>query len=239
MTRATLAGWALKWTTDVIALVASELVTNAVKPAPGALLTLALRREPDRVREVHDRCAEPPQACSAGDLDEVVRGLRVGVALHPGAAGRTQLGGVMNAPTSLVELAVPAVPAPEPAAGTAVHPVASERASRVRPLIVGYLRVSTHTTAEQADRMRREIAEFADREGFTLLEIFMEMETTATSAFAALVDALQCTEARTVVVPAMHHLGRLPGVRLALKELLERQIGAQVLVMHPNPEEGA
>jgi len=84
--------------------------------------------------------------------------------------------------------------------------------------------------------MRQEIAEFADREGFTLLKSFMEWETTATSAFAALVDALQRTEARMVVL-AMHHLGRLPGVRHALKELLERQTGAQVLVMHSGPGE--
>lgn len=103
-----------------------------------------------------------------------------------------------------------------------------------RPLILGYLRVDPGAAPEEVSRMRQSIAEFADREGFVLTEIFVETETTATSAFAALMDRLQHTEARAVIVPTLRHFAHLAGVSAAMKELVERQAGAQVLVIHPS-----
>jgi DNA invertase Pin-like site-specific DNA recombinase len=115
----------------------------------------------------------------------------------------------------------------------ATPPGAPKGTAVVRPLILGYVRVTANSDSTDVDRLRRQVADFAEREGFALGEVFVEVEASGSSAFAALIDAALARRADAVVVPALQHFGRLPGVRVAMRELLERRTGVRVVVMHP------
>jgi len=108
--------------------------------------------------------------------------------------------------------------------------------ANVRPLALGYFRVSSGTLEEQVRRFRDDIAAYAVREGFTLGEVYSDHYESRTSGFSALVDTLEQGEARYVIVPALHHFARSPGIQLAFNEMLERKTGAFVVVMFPSPE---
>jgi len=53
----------------------------------------------------------------------------------------------------------------------------------VRPLIYGYLRVWTDTSEEDAARTEAELIGYAQREGFTVAEIFVERPYLPVPAF--------------------------------------------------------
>lgn len=126
-------------------------------------------------------------------------------------------------------------PATLPPTPSPVWPSKSVEAN-VRPLALGYFRVSSGTPEEQVTHFREDIAAYATREGFTLGEVYTDHYEAQTSGFSALVDSLERGEARHVIVPALHHFARSPGIRLAFKEMLERKTGACVVVMYPSPE---
>jgi hypothetical protein len=108
--------------------------------------------------------------------------------------------------------------------------------ANVRPLALGYFRVSSGTPEERAKQFRDDIAAYATREGFTLGEVYSDFYESQASGFSALVDALERGEARRVIVPALYHFARSPGIQLSFKEMLERKTGACVVVMYPSPE---
>ncbi|MBX7266629.1 recombinase family protein [Micromonospora sp. Llam7] len=108
--------------------------------------------------------------------------------------------------------------------------------ANVRPLALGYFRVSSGTSGERAKQFRDDIAAYATREGFTLGEVYSDFYESQASGFSALVDALERGEARHVIVPALYHFARSPGIQLPFKEMLERKTGACVVVMYPSPE---
>jgi hypothetical protein len=123
---------------------------------------------------------------------------------------------------------------PEAVAGLALQVTAEVP---MQPTALGYFRVSSGTPDNRVAQLQKEIATYAAREGFTLSTCFSDHYEAQASGFSALVDALEREESRHVIVPALHHLARSPGIRLAMKELLERKTGAYVVVMHPSPEE--
>jgi hypothetical protein len=86
-------------------------------------------------------------------------------------------------------------------------------------------------TEQVAQDMRENLAAYAKREDYTLAEVFLEREDSGSSAFAALIDALKRSESPIVVVPSMCHFAHLPGLRIAMKDLIERETGARVLVI--------
>jgi hypothetical protein len=106
----------------------------------------------------------------------------------------------------------------------------------MRPLIIGYLNPRPFTSDEEVARLKRELTSYADREGFSLADIYVEQVGSHASAFNALIDAVKRQDVQAVVVPALYHLARFPGLQLAMKELLERETGARVLVVYPSPE---
>jgi hypothetical protein len=108
--------------------------------------------------------------------------------------------------------------------------------TNMRPLALGYFRVSDGAPEEQVKRFRDDVAAYAAREGFTLAEVYNDHYESQTSGFSALVDALERGEARYVIVPAPHHFARSPGIQFAFKEMLERKTGSCVVVMYPSPE---
>lgn len=126
-------------------------------------------------------------------------------------------------------------PAMLPPTPSPVWPAKSVEAN-VRPLALGYFRVSSGTPEEQVTNFREDIAAYAAREGFTLGEVYSDYYESQTSGFSALVDALERGDAEHVIIPALYHFARSPGIQLSFKEMLERKTGAFVVVMYPSPE---
>jgi Resolvase, N terminal domain len=97
----------------------------------------------------------------------------------------------------------------------------------------GYARIAAHASEHAVRAMRKDLAAHAEREGYMLTEVFMEREDSGSSAFAALIDAINRSEPPVVVVPSMCHFAHLPGLQIAMKDLIERETSARVLVIAP------
>jgi hypothetical protein len=104
----------------------------------------------------------------------------------------------------------------------------------VKPLALGYQVSRLDSPAAELVNGRRVVAAFAEREGFALAGVFVELDVNRPlSSFAALImNARECG-AEAVVVPAAEDLGRLPRVRQLLRERLEREAGVRVLIAQP------
>lgn len=96
---------------------------------------------------------------------------------------------------------------------------------------LGYMRLAPDVSELAAQRLQDELAAGAEREGYTLGEVFIERGADGSSAFAALIDALTQSKTPAVVVPGMCHFAHLPGLRAAMKDHLERQTGARVVII--------
>ncbi len=124
---------------------------------------------------------------------------------------------------------------PEAAAGPALHlPDIEEQA--MRPVLFGHLHPHPGTERDVLERLKHELTAFAEREGFCLGEIFVERADANSLAFNGLLAAVKQHEAHAAAVPTLFHLARFPGLQLAMKEHLERETGARLLVMYPSPE---
>jgi hypothetical protein len=96
---------------------------------------------------------------------------------------------------------------------------------------LGYMRLAPDIPEQSVRRLQDELAASAEREGYTLGETFIERDTGGSSAFAALIDALTRSKTPAVVVPGMCHFAHLPGLRAAMKDHLERETGARVVII--------
>lgn len=96
---------------------------------------------------------------------------------------------------------------------------------------LGYMRLAPDTSEQAARRLRAELAAGAEREGYTLGEVFIERDAGGSSAFAALIDALTQSKTPVVLVPGMCHFAHLPGLRTAMRNHLERETGARVVII--------
>ena len=101
----------------------------------------------------------------------------------------------------------------------------------MRSSAFGYARIAAHASEQAVLDTRKDLAAYAEREGYTLTEVFMEREDSGSSEFAALIDAINRSEPPVVVVPSMCHFAHLPGLQTAMKDLIERETGARVLVI--------
>jgi hypothetical protein len=120
-------------------------------------------------------------------------------------------------------------------AGPVPHPNRSPH----RLPALGYLCVSLATTDAEVAELRRQLGEYATGEGLVLIRIFEDRRFLPTTGFSALFTTLAMGSAKHVVVPALHHFARSLGAQLLFKELLEKQTGAQVLVMYGAAQESA
>ena len=99
----------------------------------------------------------------------------------------------------------------------------------------GYVRIAAGMPeGGQGRDPQKVLGEYAEREGYVLDKVFVEREESGSSAFAALMDALYLSERPIVIVPSMCHFAHLPGLRLAMKERIEREAAALVVVIN-NP----
>ncbi len=103
----------------------------------------------------------------------------------------------------------------------------------MRPLICGYLRIWTDTSEDVAARTERELIDFAEREGFTAVEIFVERPYLPVTAFDGLIQGITRTETKDIVVPDLSHFCPYHGLGKAMKAILEHVGGARVWVIGP------
>jgi hypothetical protein len=105
-------------------------------------------------------------------------------------------------------------------------------------LVLGYLRAAIGSDEHEIARMRHQLANFADHEGYTLDDVFVEVEASGSSALAALIEAARSRHPYAVLVPDLQHFGRLASVRSAVRNLVETRTGVPVLVAHRSTDSG-
>lgn len=105
-----------------------------------------------------------------------------------------------------------------------------------RPQAYGYLQASLHPDCGSLAIAHRELTEFADHEGFALTRMFIEDDERHTSAFAVLMDALPANDIHCVIIPALRHFARMPGLRSAICARLRIE-GVNLRVMHSDDQD--
>jgi len=118
----------------------------------------------------------------------------------------------------------------EPVTGLALHRCA---AMTVRPLIYGYLRVWSDTSEEDAACTERELTDYAEREGFTVAEIFIERPYLPVPAFNGLIQAIGHTQIKDIVIPDLSHFCPFHGLGETMKAIIEHIAGARVWTIRP------
>ncbi|MGW8451130.1 hypothetical protein ACWGLO_06480 [Streptomyces niveus] len=101
-------------------------------------------------------------------------------------------------------------------------------ASRAKPLIYGYVRALPGLSDRDIERLRRDIAAFARREGFAMPDVFTEHTWTRVTAWEALVAACRWTRVRHVVVPSWQHLNSQYSLSGTAQRTLQDAIRGQV-----------
>ncbi|MYZ37722.1 MULTISPECIES: recombinase family protein [unclassified Streptomyces] len=102
----------------------------------------------------------------------------------------------------------------------------------MRPVIYGYVRLAaTDAESEETEGIKRELAAHAEREDFSLERVFIEHVRSIEPAFDAMIAALKCGNVRNVIVPSLWHFARLPGLQDAMRQHIEREIGARLWVV--------
>jgi len=103
----------------------------------------------------------------------------------------------------------------------------------VKPLIYGYLRVWTDTSEEEAAAAEAELTDYAQREGFSVAEIFVERPYLPVPALNGLIQAIERTETKDIVIPDLSHFCPFHGLGESMKAILEHVAGARVWVIEP------
>ena len=102
----------------------------------------------------------------------------------------------------------------------------------VRPLLFGYMRLRITDAGDRAASARRLLAEFADREGFTLAEVYVDAdENRPCAALSQLIHSVRRWDGAAVAVPALGDLGGTVHARRELRDRLQRELGVPVLVL--------
>lgn len=97
----------------------------------------------------------------------------------------------------------------------------------------GYMRLTpSDDSQDENEAVKRELETHASREGFFLERLFIErLGADEESAFFTLVDALKTTQVKHVIVPSLWHFARLPGLQVAMREHIEKELGARLWIV--------
>ncbi|MET9067766.1 recombinase family protein [Streptosporangium sandarakinum] len=98
---------------------------------------------------------------------------------------------------------------------------------------IGYMCIAADTDPVEIAQLREGISAYAAGKGLHLLDVLIDTSGAGTSAFAELIEALREQDASVVIVPAITHLARFPGLQQALIGLLK---DARALVMEIVPQ---
>ncbi|WP_225447754.1 hypothetical protein [Streptacidiphilus sp. P02-A3a] len=99
----------------------------------------------------------------------------------------------------------------------------------MKPLAYGYMCVTVESDDEQLLRSERLLVQYAEAEGYRLGMIFYDYAPGQLRTFAALMRALQCSEAYHVLTPSRGHLARHPVLQRALIRILEDNADAELI----------
>ncbi|MFC9220090.1 hypothetical protein ACFT8W_04735 [Streptomyces hygroscopicus] len=102
---------------------------------------------------------------------------------------------------------------------------------------LGYVRALPGIGMGDVVPLSSDMARFAEREGFTLAEVFIEKEPARTTALEAMTRYCQRHIIRNVMVPTTEHLNMLPVLADIARELLKEAIGGQVWIVTSAKEE--
>jgi hypothetical protein len=100
-----------------------------------------------------------------------------------------------------------------------------------KPLAFGYIRLRRNTPANELADLRQKMADAVGAQGFVLSDVFVESEDSTSSAFARLMDALHASDVAIVAIPSMSHLAHMGSVSAAMRERIESETGARVLII--------
>ena len=108
--------------------------------------------------------------------------------------------------------------------------------SSVKPFLFGYLRLRITAGLSAAESGRRLLAEFADAEGFALVDVYIDADESR--PLAALASMLRCirtsdADARgiAVAVPDLGHLGADPMTQRRMRVWIQRQAHVRLIVV--------
>jgi Resolvase, N terminal domain len=100
----------------------------------------------------------------------------------------------------------------------------------IMPAVFGYHNASSIADPVQAPR-RNELVEFARREGFSLVQLFVETGEGRRVALESMIEAASYHEVVAIVVPGMDHLGRDHGEQEEVRRDVEEKAGVPVLAI--------
>ena len=103
----------------------------------------------------------------------------------------------------------------------------------LRPLLYGYLSLRLGAPAEEVHVKRAALQAYADKEGYTLAQVFEDIEG-STDALSTVIDL--CREGRAgVLLSSLTDLGKMPRVQ-ALSLSRVQKTGTNVMVVNPRLE---
>jgi hypothetical protein len=110
-------------------------------------------------------------------------------------------------------------------------------ATMTRPLLFGYLRLRITDRPGRAASAQQVIRDFAEREGYTLAQVYVEAnENSPCAALVQLIDAVRRWDGAAVAVPDQDDLGIYAPARKQLRQRLLREAGVPVIVIAgPDP----
>jgi hypothetical protein len=96
----------------------------------------------------------------------------------------------------------------------------------------GYMRVVDDNGFDKdVAQIQSELAEYADREGFVLEDVFTEKITRSEPAFRCMLDALERNNVKNIIVPSLWHFACLPGLQGVMCQHIEHETGARIWVV--------
>jgi len=98
------------------------------------------------------------------------------------------------------------------------------------PLLLGYVRRDLLVTGGQVGELERQMAKFAQKEGFSMGFTYVARPGTRPVAFEALFESVKRYEATAVVLPSLLHFAVL-GASCDVRDSFEQATGARVLVL--------
>ena len=104
-----------------------------------------------------------------------------------------------------------------------------------RPLLFGYLRLRISDSPDAVDTGRQLLRDFADAEGFALVDVFVDAdENTPQAALAALIRCVQDADVHlsgiAVAVPDLGHLGANAVTQRQMRARIQTEARVRVVV---------
>ena len=104
------------------------------------------------------------------------------------------------------------------------------------PVVLGYQQVRLGTSEQDAAARRQLLADFAQRQGFTLGQIFVDDHAgRPCAALVAMIAAARSQQVSAVLVASPQDLGSVPETQRQLRVCVEREAAGRVLIISSVP----